>query len=114
MNPRRMNTTSSVHSPLVERVALSIGHSLNERAPGKAVQTAFHRAFGRVWVRECIKNLLHTDGLEPLRSLAPERGVLLACNHRSFFDLYVVSSLLFEERLPWFQHIVFPVRSTFF
>lgn len=97
-----------------ERIAMKVGVFVNERPFPKSAQAAFHRAVGRVWIRECIKNLLHVEGLEALRSLAPEKGVLLAANHRSFFDQYVISTLLLDRKIPWVRRIYFPVRANFF
>ncbi|MDX1531814.1 MAG: zinc ABC transporter substrate-binding protein, partial [Rhodothermales bacterium] len=48
-----------------------------------------------------------TDGLD--------RGVLLASNHRSFFDQFTLMLPLWgTPELKFFEHIYFPVRSNFF
>lgn len=56
---------------------------------------------------------LHVHGLEHLaRFRAPDR-VLIVCNHRSFFDFYVISKIVFfQTHLS--HRIIFPVRSSFF
>ena len=51
-------------------------------------------------------------GIERLPKLEPNQSFLLVCNHRSFFDLYVVIGELVRRGLP--QRIVFPVRANFF
>ena len=51
----------------------------------------------------------HLQRLEPL---APDRSFILVCNHRSFFDLYVLTAALLRWKLR--HRIVFPVRSNFF
>jgi 1-acyl-sn-glycerol-3-phosphate acyltransferase len=42
----------------------------------------------------------------------PNKSYLCVCNHRSFFDLYVVTTLLVLEGMP--HRMLFPVRSNFF
>jgi 1-acyl-sn-glycerol-3-phosphate acyltransferase len=64
-------------------------------------------------VNFCIKNLIQVDGLENLTGLDPDRGVLLVANHRTFFDLYVITSELLRNS-SWVTEMYFPVRSTFF
>jgi 1-acyl-sn-glycerol-3-phosphate acyltransferase len=70
------------------------------------------RAIGSTWIHHCTKHLRHVYGIERLPKLDPEQSFLLVCNHRSFFDLYVVIGELVRRGLP--QRIVFPVRSNFF
>ena len=93
---------------------VSIGHMLNERTGFKWVQTRFLHEIGRRWVRYCTRNLQDVRGLEHAHALRPERGVILCSNHRSFFDMYVISSVFLCDRVPWFQQQYFPVRSNFF
>ena len=45
---------------------------------------------GAKWVHFCTRNLTHVEGLENLAKITPDRGVLLAMNHRSLFDCYVL------------------------
>lgn len=69
------------------------------------------RTVGQGWIHHCTKNLLHLHGLERVDFREP-KSVLLVANHRSFFDLYVVTAQLMRRRLQ--KRIVFPVRSGFF
>lgn len=56
---------------------------------------------------------LHTHGLENLTKFrAPER-VLIVCNHRTFFDFFVITAIVFW-RTQLSHRILFPVRSSFF
>ena len=71
------------------------------------------REFGAWWVERCTRSLLHVEGLDHVLALHPDRGVVLASNHRSFFDLYVVSSVLLRHA-PWIERMYFPVRSSYF
>ncbi|MGC4090353.1 MAG: lysophospholipid acyltransferase family protein [Polyangiaceae bacterium] len=70
------------------------------------------RLIGSSWIHHCTKHLRHVYGIERLPKLSREQSFLLVCNHRSFFDLYVVFGELVRRGLP--QRIVFPVRSKFF
>ena len=95
-----------------ERVAFAIAELCNA-PPLKAVGQAFLATVGRTWVRVLSQNLHRKRGLEHLPQSAPDRGVMLVANHSSFFDLYVVSSILFHE-VDWIKELYFPVRSDFF
>lgn len=51
-------------------------------------------------------------GVDRLSRLDPTRSILLACNHRSFFDQFVVGERLMRLGLP--HHFFFPVRAPYF
>jgi 1-acyl-sn-glycerol-3-phosphate acyltransferase len=51
--------------------------------------------------------------MENLLALRPDRGVVLVANHRSFFDLYMVTSVMLRAT-SWVERMYFPVRSNFF
>lgn len=67
---------------------------------------------GSTWIHHFTKHLRHVHGLERLPALDPAQSFILVSNHRSFFDLYVITGDLVRRGLP--HRIVFPVRSTFF
>ncbi|MCC6750078.1 MAG: 1-acyl-sn-glycerol-3-phosphate acyltransferase [Deltaproteobacteria bacterium] len=96
-----------------ERQAFTLVDFVNRTPATKAAADAFLRTFGASWVYHCTRNLVHLVGLDELRALRPPRGLLLACNHRSFFDLYVVSCWLYRTT-ELLQRVYFPVRSDFF
>ena len=73
---------------------------------------AFQRHVGANWIEQSIKNLRHVHGLDRLPVLGREESTILVSNHRSFFDLYVVTAYLVKRGMP--QRLVFPVRSQFF
>jgi 1-acyl-sn-glycerol-3-phosphate acyltransferase len=52
-------------------------------------------------------------GLENLESVSHDRPLLLVANHRSFFDMYTVSTVLFRNT-TWRMSLFFPVRGRFF
>lgn len=70
------------------------------------------RTFGSTWIHHCTKHLRRVHGLERVPPLQPARSYVLVSNHRSFFDLYVVTAELVRRGLS--HRIVFPVRSNFF
>ncbi|MBK7585394.1 MAG: 1-acyl-sn-glycerol-3-phosphate acyltransferase [Myxococcales bacterium] len=67
---------------------------------------------GSSWIHHFTKHLRHVHGLERLPPLDVAQSFILVSNHRSFFDLYVVTGDLVRRGLP--HRIVFPVRSAFF
>lgn len=56
---------------------------------------------------------LRVEGIEHLQGLGPEARVLLVANHRSFFDFFLIMSVL-HARTRLSLRCFFPVRSTFF
>jgi 1-acyl-sn-glycerol-3-phosphate acyltransferase len=103
---------SALLSP-AERIAYAVAERANRGTLTKRAATAYLRHFPRRLVSACSRNLLHVAGLENLTALAPDRGVLVASNHRSFFDLYVISDQMLRS-CPWVDSLYFPVRSEFF
>ena len=70
------------------------------------------RQIGANWIDVSTRNLLHVHGVDRLPAFARGESTILVSNHRSFFDLFVVSSVLLKR--PFGQRIMFPVRSQFF
>lgn len=77
------------------------------------VATTHQRIFGANWVQFTTYNLTEAYGLDRFPALVPNDSVILVSNHRSFFDMYVLSCLLIK-RLHMRKRLVFPVRSKFF
>ncbi|GAC1353160.1 MAG: hypothetical protein NVSMB1_23670 [Polyangiales bacterium] len=96
-----------------ERVAFGIADRVNRRPLLKRAAQSYLRVVGAEWVHACTKNLVHVSGMENLRSLSPDRGVVLVANHRSFFDLYVIASV-FLRASHWVSSMYFPVRGDYF
>jgi len=82
--------------------------------PGALDQTLrwCQRNVGARWIDLSTRNLRHVHGLERLPPLDPKKSYVCVCNHRSFFDLYLVTTLLVLEGMP--HRMLFPVRSNFF
>lgn len=68
---------------------------------------------GVSWVHHCTKNLRHVYGLERIGALLHgQEPVIFVSNHRSFFDMYVINTVLY--RAGFSQRMLFPVRANFF
>ncbi|HVZ33941.1 MAG TPA: lysophospholipid acyltransferase family protein, partial [Polyangiaceae bacterium] len=70
------------------------------------------RTIGQSWITLATSRLHHVHHIERLDCVRPARSFILVSNHRSFFDLYVVTATLLRSGLR--HRIVFPVRSNFF
>jgi len=71
------------------------------------------RTVGAGWMTLGSRNMMHPVGLERLKGLRYEDGILLVSNHRSFFDLYMLM-LLLHRHTPLRQPVLCPVRADFF
>ena len=97
----------------MERLAWRVTRRMNE-GRWKKFWTFCQRTVGMSWIRLCTYNLMRVHGLENFEAASPERPVLLAANHRSFFDMYVVSAELFRRTKGRPKKLFFPVRGRFF
>ena len=95
-----------------ERAAVRLARRMNS---GRWQRVWFWcgRELSARWIALLTGPLLVVDGLEHVAATSRERPLLVACNHRSLFDLYVVMSVLFR-RLPGWRAILFPVRGRYF
>ncbi len=98
----------------IEDLALKLGRITNEGPVGKALQNAFLRTVGYTWIRAILAKRCFTEGLDRITKLDPDRGVLMASNHRTFFDQYGMLMSIWMGPTPWAQRLYFPVRSNFF
>ncbi len=79
----------------------------------KPFWTFFQRHVGSLWIYLATYNLMNVFGVENVEAADPDRPLILVANHRSFFDMYTVSSALFRRtRRP--ITLFFPVRAKFF
>ena len=96
----------------IERFAFLQAHEMNQ-GRWKRFWTWCQRHIGANWIHLVTYNLMHVDGLEHLEAASVERPLLLVANHRSFFDMYAVSSVLFRRtKRP--MKLFFPVRARVF
>ncbi len=96
-----------------ERLWFELADTVNRTPLTRRLTQVLQRSLGRGWVRASTKNLSRIYDQHNLHALHPDRGVLFVCNHRSFFDFYVVAANLYEQ-CPWLERMFFPVRSNFF
>jgi 1-acyl-sn-glycerol-3-phosphate acyltransferase len=95
-----------------ERLAFRLTWRMN-RGRWKRLWTFCQSTLGAGWIHVSTYNLMRVEGLEHVESGSHERPLLLVANHRSFFDMYVVSTILFR-RTRWRKQLFFPVRGRFF
>jgi 1-acyl-sn-glycerol-3-phosphate acyltransferase len=95
-----------------ERFAFRFIRSMN-RGGWKRFWTRCQSVFGAGWIHLATYNLMQVYGLEHIAAASRERPILLAANHRSFFDMYTVSTVLFRNT-RWRKQLFFPVRGRFF
>ncbi len=93
-----------------------IGYKLTSRmnhGAWKSFWTFFQRHIGSLWIKICTYNLMNVYGIENVENTDVNKPLLLVSNHRSFFDMYVVSSVLFRQTKRPIK-LFFPVRAKFF
>jgi 1-acyl-sn-glycerol-3-phosphate acyltransferase len=95
-----------------ERFAFRLVRRMN-RGRWKRFWTECQRILGAGWIHLSTYNLMQVYGLENVEAVSHDRPILLVANHRSFFDMYTVSTVLFRNT-PWRKQLFFPVRGRFF
>jgi 1-acyl-sn-glycerol-3-phosphate acyltransferase len=96
----------------VERWPIRFVRRTFESAALHRVIRVFQRHFSANWIDVSTRNLLHVHGVDRLPRFDRGSSTILVSNHRSFFDLYVVSSVIVKRGLG--QRLMFPVRAQFF
>jgi 1-acyl-sn-glycerol-3-phosphate acyltransferase len=95
-----------------ERAGFWLAHRMN-LGIWKRFWTFCQRHLGAIWIQIATYNLMNVFGIENFENTDVSRPVLLVANHRSFFDMYIVSSVLFRRtKRP--MRLYFPVRAKFF
>jgi 1-acyl-sn-glycerol-3-phosphate acyltransferase len=79
----------------------------------KTFWTFCQRHIGSLWIYLATYNLMNVFGIENFEKTDANRPLILVANHRSFFDLYTVSSVLFRRTSRPIK-LFFPVRAKFF
>ena len=96
----------------VDRIGFRLTHWMNLGAR-KRLMTYFQRNIGSLWIFIATYNLMNVFGVENVEQTDASRPLVLVANHRSFFDMYTVSSVLFRRtKRP--MELYFPVRAKFF
>lgn len=96
----------------VERTGFKLARAMNFGV-WKRFWTFCQRHIGSLWIYIATYNLMNVFGIENVENSDPSRPLILVANHRSFFDMYTVSSVMFRRtRRP--ITLFFPVRAKFF
>jgi 1-acyl-sn-glycerol-3-phosphate acyltransferase len=95
-----------------ERFAFRLVGRMN-RGRWKRFWTWCQSTFGAGWIHLASYNITRVYGLENVEAASRDRPILLVSNHRSFFDMYTVSTALFRGT-TWRKQLFFPVRGRFF
>jgi 1-acyl-sn-glycerol-3-phosphate acyltransferase len=93
-----------------ERLIRALARQVNVHPALKRASHAYLRTAGASVVQYGTRHLLHITNADVLDTLHPDRGVIVASNHRSLCDMYVVSSVLLR-RCRWVERLYFPVRT---
>ena len=95
-----------------ERFAFRFVRRMN-RGQWKQFWTFCQRTLGAGWIHLSTYNIMNVYGLENIEGASHDRPILIVANHRSFFDMYAVSTVLFR-RTTFRKQLFFPVRGRFF
>jgi 1-acyl-sn-glycerol-3-phosphate acyltransferase len=95
-----------------ERLAFRLTRRMNW-GRWKRFWTWCQKVFGAGWIHFSTYNIMNVFGIENIEDVSHDRPILLVANHRSFFDMYTVSTVLFK-RTRWRKQLYFPVRGRFF
>ena len=97
---------------LIERAQIALIRQSFEPGPVDRALRSCQRHIGSTWIHHFNKHLRRVHGIERLPKLVADQSFICVCNHRSFFDLYVVTAELVRRGMP--QRLLFPVRANFF
>ena len=96
----------------IERAGFRLVRRMNQ-GRWKRFWTFCQRHIGSLWIYIATYNLMNVRGIENVERTEVERPLILVANHRSFFDMYTVSSVLFRRTKRPIT-LFFPVRAKFF
>jgi 1-acyl-sn-glycerol-3-phosphate acyltransferase len=96
----------------VERAGFRLVRAMNF-GTWKRFWTFCQRHIGSLWIYIATYNLMNVFGVDNVQNSDPGRPLLLVANHRSFFDMYTVSSVMFRRTTRPIS-LYFPVRAKFF
>lgn len=96
----------------IERTGFRLARRMNF-GTWKRFWTFCQRHIGSLWIYLATYNLMNVFGIENVQDSDPDKPLLLVANHRSFFDMYTVSSVMFRRTTRPIT-LYFPVRAKFF
>ena len=111
LDPEWMDPPLQSLSPF-ERFAVRLVGRMN-RGRWQGFWFWFQRQVAPRWISWLYRHRLEVHGLEHVAATSRERPLLIAVNHRTLFDLFIVMAVLFRG-LPGWREILFPVRGRFF
>jgi 1-acyl-sn-glycerol-3-phosphate acyltransferase len=80
----------------IERTGFKLVRAMNFGA-WKRFWTFCQRHIGSFWIYVATYNLMNVFGIENVENSDASRPLILVANHRSFFDMYTVSSVMFRR-----------------
>jgi 1-acyl-sn-glycerol-3-phosphate acyltransferase len=101
----------STLAPL-ERLHVEVARFMN-REPMKAFWTLGQRLYGATLVNLVMRGRIKDRGFEHVAEAWTRGSILFVANHRTYFDMFVVSTLL-HRRLPGRKRLYFPVLGQFY
>lgn len=96
-----------------ERLAVPALGAWNRSPLAKRMVYLFVRYVSHTWIQGVTRNRMVVLGEDRVRGLDPPKGVLLVANHRTFWDMYVATSVL-QTQTAFIERLYFPVRARFF
>lgn len=97
----------------IESLALRFARFVNQTSWTKSASTWLSVRMGQPWMTLVSANRMHLVGIQAMSELKPDRGILLASNHRSYFDGYMTLTYLVRHT-DYCRRFFFPVRSKFY
>ncbi len=105
-----LDPTDRAQLTRIERASYRAGEVLRETHLGRRACARWLDLVTFTWARPLAVPITHADGLEHLPT---DRSLILAANHRTFFDLYAVMATIWRS-FPKPPFMFCPVRSDFF
>ncbi len=96
----------------LERAHFEIARFMN-REPMKAFWTWWQRIYGATLVQLVMRGRVSDKGFEHVVAAYPKGPILFVANHRTYFDMFVVSTLV-HRRLPGRKRLFFPVTGQYY
>lgn len=98
-----------------EQIAVPVCDYINHQPRLKEVAHAILGRVNAAWITRYTGRVWRVDGFEEhIRDLDAPSGVIVASNHRSFFDLYVCMAWMLNNTPHLVRRVHCPVRSDFF
>ncbi|MBX3191136.1 MAG: 1-acyl-sn-glycerol-3-phosphate acyltransferase [Labilithrix sp.] len=95
-----------------ERASFKLADALSAKTLSP-VSSAWNSVVMGILISSCGSRRFNVRGLENLAPFGKKDSILLAANHRSFFDFFTITAICYwRTRLS--KRIFFPVRSNFF